>query len=100
MLEERKDNKGRILLNSEHQRSDGRYVYRYRTAGGKTRYLYSWRLVASDERPKGKRKCEPLREKEAEAYYEKQWELKGLKADQRVSVKELVSMHSQKARFL
>ena len=64
MLEEREDNKG-----------------------------YSWRLVASDESLKGKRKCEPLREKETEAHYEKQWELKGLKADQRVSVKELVDQY-------
>ncbi|WP_022760474.1 tyrosine-type recombinase/integrase [Butyrivibrio sp. AD3002] len=93
MTKERRDNKGRLLRTNEHQRSDGRYVYRYQTAGGETRYLYSWRLLATDVKPKGKRQCESLREKEAEAQYEKRWELKGLNSDERVTVTELVDKY-------
>ncbi len=39
MIKERRDNKGRLLKTNEHQRADGRYVYRYKTAGGETRFM-------------------------------------------------------------
>ena len=62
----RKDNKGRVLNDSEIQRSDGRYCYRYTDAFGKRKSVYSWRLTPSDKTPNGKRKDLSLREKEKE----------------------------------
>ncbi len=64
MSEKRRDSKGRVLRNGETQRPDGMYMYRYNDAGGVRRTIYSWRLVASDKLPTGKRNCEPLREME------------------------------------
>ena len=93
MIKERRDNKGRLLKTNEYQRADGRYVYRYKTAGGETRYLYSWRLIATDANPKSKRQCKPLREKEVEVQCEKLWVEKGLKVDERITVIELIKLY-------
>ena len=60
-----KDNKGRVLKNGESQRKDGSYCYKY-FVNGKPKFLYSWKLVATDKLPKGKRKCKSLREQEKE----------------------------------
>lgn len=68
MLEKRRDNKGRILKNGENQRKDGRYLYKYVDNTGATQYVYSWKLVATDRVPKGKRDCLSLREKEQEIH--------------------------------
>lgn len=40
----RKDNKGRILHDGESQRSDGRYMYRYKDSLGKVKYIYDMSL--------------------------------------------------------
>lgn len=58
----RKDIKGRNLRDNEFQKKDGRYEYRFTDKSGKTKSVYSWRLVASDRTPVGKRECKPLRE--------------------------------------
>ena len=58
------DTKGRQLLKGESQRPDGRYQYRYTDADGKTRYLYSYRLLVSDVTPQGKKDAPPLRVQE------------------------------------
>lgn len=65
MAEKRRDKKGRILRKGELQRSDGRYMYRYTNANGDRQVEYSWRLVASDPQPQGRKKELSLREKEA-----------------------------------
>lgn len=66
MSEKRKDNRGRILRDGESQRSDGQYMYRYNDAKNIRRCVYSWKLVATDKLPAGKRDCVPLREQEKE----------------------------------
>ena len=63
MSEKRRDSKGRILRTGESQRKDGRYAYKYTDAYGKPQFVYSWRLVATDKTPAGKRDDLPLREK-------------------------------------
>ncbi len=63
-MENRRDNKGRILRNGESQRSDGRYMYRYLGADGKRETVYSWKLVETDTAPNGKKCKESLREME------------------------------------
>ena len=68
MLEKRRDNKGRILKTGESQRKDGRYLYKYIDAFGKSQSVYSWKLVPTDRVPKGKRDCVSLREKEQEIH--------------------------------
>lgn len=64
----RKDLQNRKLLKGEQQEKSGkykgRYEYRYRDQYGKIRSIYSWRLTEADPQPKGKRKCEPLRDME------------------------------------
>lgn len=65
MAEKRRDKKGRILRKGEQQRSDGRYMYRYTNMSGERQVEYSWRLVASDPQPQGRKKELSLREKEA-----------------------------------
>ena len=90
MLTKRTDSFGRLLGKNEYQNNDGRYVFRYRNLAGETKYTYSWRLMDTDELPKGKRKCKSLREKEKEINCEKMWEAKGLKVTDRVTVSELV----------
>lgn len=65
MADKRRDSRGRLLRTGEIQKSDGRYEYRYRDSNGKSRSVYSWRLVESDVVPKGKKACTPLRDTEA-----------------------------------
>lgn len=64
MSEKRRDNRNRILRNGESQRSDGRYMYKYKDHYGQTKYVYSWRLDRNDKTPAGKQKELSLREKE------------------------------------
>lgn len=64
MSEKRRDAKGRILRTGESQRKDGRYLYKYVDANGKPQSVYSWKLVATDKVPAGKRDCIALRDKE------------------------------------
>ena len=66
MSEKRRDNKGRILRTGESQRKDGRYAYKYTDACGKPKFVYSWKLVATDKTPAGKRDDAALRDKEEE----------------------------------
>lgn len=49
MSEKRRDNKGRILKTGESQRKDGRYLYKYIDSFGEPQFVYSWKLVATDE---------------------------------------------------
>ena len=62
MSEKRRDNKNRILRTGESQRSDGKYMFRYVDANGKTQCVYSWRLVKTDTVPDGKRDNGALRD--------------------------------------
>ena len=62
MSEKRRDSKGRILLSCERQRGDGMYEFRYFDGQGKKHSVYSWKLVATDKVPPGKRCKEPLRD--------------------------------------
>lgn len=64
MSEKRRDSKGRVLLSCERQRSDGMYEFRYLDKNGKKHSVYSWKLVATDKVPLGKRCKEPLRDME------------------------------------
>lgn len=64
MADKRRDSRGRLLHTGEIQKSDGRYEYRYKDNSGTVRSVYSWRLVATDATPHGKRFCEPLRDLE------------------------------------
>ena len=64
MNDKRRDNKGRVLRNSESQRADGKYEFKYTDAKGVRRSVYSWKLVSTDKLPPGKRQCEPLRDME------------------------------------
>lgn len=59
----RYDKKRRKLLVGESQREDGLYCFKYQE-NGKSKYIYSWRLVKSDPLPHGKKDCLPLRELE------------------------------------
>lgn len=61
-MQKRADKKGRRLFNGESQRPDGRYAYKYVDVNGEPKFIYSWKLVATDTIPKGKRDCIPLRE--------------------------------------
>ena len=64
MSEKRRDSKNRILQNGESQRKDGKYEFKYVDVNGTRRSAYSWKLVATDQVPEGKR-CElSLREME------------------------------------
>lgn len=62
MSEKRRDSKGRVLLSCERQRNDGRYEFRYIDRKGEKHSVYSWKLVATDKVPAGKRCKEPLRD--------------------------------------
>lgn len=59
-----RDSKGRALRSGESQRENGQYMYRYTDCDGNRRTVYSWRLVASDRTPAGKKDSEALRELE------------------------------------
>lgn len=63
-MQKRKDLKGRLLRDGEIQRSDGKYEYRYYDALGQRRSVYSWKLVAGDAIPPGRKKTPSLRELE------------------------------------
>lgn len=64
MSVKRRDNKNRVLRNGESQLKDGRYMYKYVDHFGKSKYVYSWKLVATDKTPAGKKDSLPLRDKE------------------------------------
>lgn len=64
MKEKRRDSRGRILHTGESQRTDGRYLFKYTDAFGKTQYVFSCKLVPTDTTPKGKREKPSLRELE------------------------------------
>ncbi len=66
-MSERRDNKNRKLNPGEYQKSDGRYMYRYKSASGETRFLYSWTLTQTDRTPAGKQPGPCLRELERDA---------------------------------
>ena len=66
MSEKRRDSKNHVLRTGESQRKDGRYLYKYVDADGKPQSVYSWKLVATDKVPAGKRDCIALRDKERE----------------------------------
>ena len=63
MSVKRRDSKNRILHNGESQRSDGRYVYKYTDHSGRTKYIYSWKLVTTDTVPVGIKNDMALRDK-------------------------------------
>ena len=71
MSVKRRDNRNRILNNGESQRPDGRYVYKYIDLLHQTRFLYSWRLVPTDQTPAGKKEDLSLREKIAQVERDK-----------------------------
>lgn len=64
MSEKRRDSKNRILRIGESQEPNGRYKFRYIDGNGKRKTVYSWRLVATDKIPFGKKDNAPLREQE------------------------------------
>ena len=67
-MSKRRDSKKRILQNGESQRKDGKYEFKYVDANGTRRSAYSWKLVATDRVPEGKR-CElSLREMEKQIF--------------------------------
>ena len=59
----RRDSKHRILRNGESIRTDGKYQFKYRV-NGKIKFIYSWKLEATDKLPSGKKPCVALRELE------------------------------------
>lgn len=67
----RRDKKNRKLHNGEIQLADGRYRYKYIDELGKSRYVYSKRLVPNDPAVHGKKE-ESLREKIARIQKDKQ----------------------------
>lgn len=67
----RRDKRNRKLHNGEIQLADGRYRYKYVDELGKSRYVYSKRLVPNDPAIHGKKE-ESLREKIAKIQKDKQ----------------------------
>ena len=65
-MSDRRDTKNRKLNKGEYQRADGRYAYRYTDASGKTRWVYSWKLMTTDSAPNGKSAGKCLRDLEIE----------------------------------
>ena len=61
--QKRRDNRNRVLLVGESQKPNGMYTYKYQE-NGKSKYVYSWRLVMSDVTPTGKKDKMCLREQE------------------------------------
>lgn len=61
----RRDKKNRVLHNGEIQLANGRYRYKYINHDGSEAYVYSWRLLAKDSTPTGKKEGPSLRELEA-----------------------------------
>ena len=70
-LKERRDNRGRVLLNGEDQMPDGRY----QGTDGRRRAVYSWRLEPADPDMPEKQKKPSLREIESDLAFEMQAEL-------------------------
>lgn len=66
MAQKKKDSKGRNLKDNESIMPDGRYRYRYTDKNGQRKAIYSWKLVATDKLPTGKRECISLRQMEKE----------------------------------
>lgn len=66
MSEKRRDSHGRLLRENERQRSNGCYEFRYIDSYGEKRSVYSWRLVATDNTPAGKKGTACLRDLEKE----------------------------------
>lgn len=65
-MSDRRDSKNRKLNKGEYQREDGRYAYRYTDVDGAVRWIYSWKLTATDSAPKGKFGDRCLRDLEVE----------------------------------
>lgn len=65
-MEKRMDNKGRKLKEGESQRKDGIYQFGYTDREGKKKIIYSWKLIAQDKVPAGKKDGKCLRELELE----------------------------------
>ena len=63
----RRDSKGRILRTGEQQRSNGQYLYTYKGKDGKNKFVYSWKLEATDSTPQGKRDGLSLRERRSKS---------------------------------
>ena len=61
--QKRRDSKNRVLRTGESVRADGKYQYKY-IVNGKTKFVYSWRLEATDKVPAGKKPGLSLRELE------------------------------------
>ena len=80
MARKKHDSKGRLLRQGERQREDGRYEYRYIDVAGKTRSIYSWRLVDTDKAPSGKSSPVSLREMEKSARRDVEDGIKSYKA--------------------
>lgn len=96
MKTNRRDKKNRKLHNGEIQLADGRYRYKYVDELGKSRYVYSTRLVPNDPAVNGK-KDESLREKIARIMKDKQDRLAISRGD--MTVLALVELYiSQKNR--
>ena len=72
MAQPRKDALGRVLKRGEGVRENGLYTFRYTDHEGKRHAVYSWRLVAGDITPEGKKLHRPLRDLEAEIMRELQ----------------------------
>lgn len=75
MSEKRRDNKGRILKTGESQKKNGQYIYQYTNSLGERKVIYSWKLVATDKVPAGKREDLSLREKEKDIERKQEQEL-------------------------
>lgn len=88
MSGDRRDSKNRILRNGEVQRSDGKYMFRYTDASGRRCTVYSWRLVSTDEVPKGKQCGASLRELERSVLRDRDDGIETYNAD-RMSVNDL-----------
>ena len=90
----RRDKRNRKLHNGEIQLADGRYRYKYVDELGKSRYVYSKRLVPNDPAVHGKKE-ESLREKIAKIQKDKQDNLAMSRGD--MTVLDLVELYiSQK----
>lgn len=65
----RRDSKRRLLRRGESIRKDGKYQFKY-YVNGKPKFVYSWRLEATDKLPAGKKPCLSLRELEKQIGYD------------------------------
>ena len=61
----RRDKKNRVLHNGEIQLANGRYRYKYINHDRSEACVYSWRLLAKDSTPTGRKEGPSLRELEA-----------------------------------